>query len=42
MPWGKYGRVEILFCFNRKRSEKKIDKDGNERSVAISYKTTYW
>ena len=37
MSWGKYKKVQNLFCSKGKRSYK-IDKDGNESVVTISYK----
>ena len=40
MSWGKYIKIQNFFHSNRKRSYK-IDKDGNESVVTISYKITF-
>ena len=37
MSWGKHGKVLDLCCYNRNKVTK-IDNDGNESVVAISYK----
>ena len=40
MSWGKYRKVQNIFCPNRKRSYK-IDKEGNESVVTISCKIKF-
>ena len=40
MSWKKYGQVQNLFCSNRKKVTK-IDKDGNESVITISYKIKF-
>ena len=40
MSWGKYRKVQNLFCSNRKKVTK-IDKYGNESVVTISYKIKF-
>ena len=40
MSWGKYEKLQNIFCSNRIRNDKvtKIDKDGNESVATISCK----
>ena len=40
MSWRKCRKVQKLFCSNKKRSDK-IDKDGKESVVNISYKIKF-
>ena len=40
MSWEKYRKVQNIFCSNRKRSYK-IDKEGNESVVTLSYKIKF-
>ena len=38
LSWGKYRKVQDLFCSNRRREEEvtKIGKNGNESAVIMS------
>ena len=40
MPWGKHKKVQKFFHSNKK-DVTKIDKDGNENFVTISYKIKF-
>ena len=37
MPWGKHRKVK-MFSFSIENEIRKVDKDGNESVVTISYK----
>ena len=41
MSWGKYRKVQNLFRSDRKKKVIKVDTEGNENIITISYKMKF-